>query len=105
MKAPKTDLESLAERVRKLSSERRYREAQACFESYCRLLEQTLVTLAPRDPCRRELELAWRELLSDTHRRVLIGRAHAAARLARLPKPSPFAACSPAAPRTWELLG
>jgi hypothetical protein len=51
------------------------------------------------------LEDEWRRLLEETRRRVLAGRAHAAARLARLPKILPLYR-EPCSPRhTWEYSG
>jgi hypothetical protein len=38
------------------------------------------------DPTLRRLEDVWKQLHHETRRRLLSGRAHAAARLARLPK-------------------
>jgi len=92
----------LAGRVRSLVASGRYAEAQRSFEEYCRALAEALAALPPKDPRIRELEEEWRRVSSETRRRVLTGRAHAAARLARLARP-PRSYGDPADHRhTWQ---
>lgn len=95
----------MADRLGALVAQGRYGDAQAIFDAYCRDLKATLRRLPPGDPRFREMEDDWRRLLDRTRRRVLTGRAHAAARLARLPRiRRPYSAALPTR-RTWELLG
>ena len=82
MTAGEAELESLAARLRAHVSGRRYREAQDALDAYCRMLGQTAAGLPRGD--RRRLQDAWRRLAEETRRRVLAGRAHAGARLAKL---------------------
>ena len=97
------ELSEYATRLRRLVAEQRYEEARQALAEYGRALEQALGNLPPGDPRAFELAGEWRDLFEAAHRRVLAGRAHAAARLARLPHLRRFAAEFPR--RTWELLG
>ena len=96
------DRAHLAGRVRSLVASGRYAEAQRCFAEYCRALAEAVAVLPPKDPRIGELEEEWRRVSSETRRRVLTGRAHVAARLARLARP-PVSYGKPADPlRTWQ---
>ena len=97
------ELTEYATRLRRLVGEQRYEEARQALADYGSALERALGNLPPGDPRAFELARDWRELFEAAHRRVLAGRAHAAARLARLPHLRGFAAELPR--RTWELLG
>jgi hypothetical protein len=102
MKGTEPELSTLAGRLRTLAAEGRYAEAQGCFEAYCHALARAIAGLPPGDPSLRRLEDEWQRLLDETRRRVLAGRAHAGARLARLPKLPPLYS-EPSPPRhTWE---
>jgi hypothetical protein len=92
MKANPAELEALAGRLRASVAAGRYREAQETLQEYCRALRKAVAGLPPGDARLHSLEDEWRLLLDQTRRRVLAGRAHAAARLRRL-------APSPARPR------
>jgi hypothetical protein len=89
MKAPEAELEALADRLRARVAERRYREAQAALHEYCQALRKMVAVLPRGDPGLRRLEDEWRRLAEQTRRGVLAGRAHAAARLARLAQTLP----------------
>ena len=89
MKAPETELEALAHQLRARVAERRYREAQEALLEYCKALRKTVAGLPRGDPCSHRLEDEWRRLAEQTRRGVLAGRAHAAARLARLAQTLP----------------
>ena len=105
MKAGAAELESLAGRLRARVAEGRYPEAQRVLAEYCRTLRNTVAGLPPGDPALGRLEDQWRRLAEETRRRVLAGRAHAAARLVRLPKRPPRYG-EPSPPRhTWEFSG
>jgi hypothetical protein len=107
MKACEAQLEAVAGRLRARVAEGRYREAQGELKDYCQTLRQTVAALPPGDPAVRRLEGEWRRLLDDTRRRVLAGRAHAGARLARLakmPTRSRFYGDGLPPRRTWEWL-
>ncbi|MGA3041846.1 MAG: hypothetical protein ABSF54_13750 [Bryobacteraceae bacterium] len=88
MKDGVAELEALAVRLRALVGERRYREAQDALAEYCRALRQTLAGLPRGDARLGWLEDEWRRLAAETRRRVLEGRAQAAARLVRLAQTS-----------------
>jgi hypothetical protein len=105
MKSGEAELDVLAGRLRARVAERRYGEAQLALQEYCRILRKTAAGLPPGDPRLGRLEDQWRRLRQETRRRVLAGRAHAAARLARLPKVLPLYR-EPSLPRhTWEYSG
>jgi len=91
------ELEALAGRLRSLVAQGRYQEAQGCFAAYGQALEAALRQLSPGDTRIRDLETSWRRLLDRIRRQVLVGRAHAAFRLAHLPHPGLYS--PPAAPR------
>jgi hypothetical protein len=99
------ELAGKAERLRVLVAEGRYQDAQECFEDYCGTLKETLRRLPAGDPRRQKIDSEWRRLLEQTRRRVLAGQAHAAARLARLPRRRPLYNLAPVQRRTWDLLG
>jgi len=105
MKAKAAELEALAGRLRARVAEGRYAEARIALQEYCRSLRKTAAGLPPGDPSLRRLEDDWRRLLEETRRRVLAGRTHAGARLARLPRvPGLYReACVPR--HTWEYSG
>jgi hypothetical protein len=93
------ELEEVASRLQVLVAQRRYPEAQDALAEYCRALRLAAAALPPGDPRLGRLETGWRRLAEETRRRVLTGRAHAAARLERLtqltqltqaPRPSQF---------------
>jgi hypothetical protein len=88
MMAGDAELEALADRLRARVGERRYREAQDALAEYCRALRKTAAGLPRGDLRLRHLEVEWRGLAEETRRRVLAGRAHAAARLARVAQAS-----------------
>jgi hypothetical protein len=105
MKSGQTEEDVLAGRLRAQVAEGRYGEAQLALQEYCRALRKTAAGLPRGDPRLPRLEDEWRRLLEETRRRVLAGRAHAAARLARLPKILPLYR-EPCSPRhTWEYSG
>ena len=105
MKAAPEELEALAGRLRSRVAEGRYREAQDALQEYCRALRITAAGLPSGDPGLRRLEDEWQRLQDETRRRVLAGRAHAGARLARRPRPLPLFS-EPSLPRhTWEYSG
>ena len=105
MSVPESDSVGTAERLDALVAQGRYGEAEACFDAYCRDLKETLRRLPPGDPRLRRMEGEWRRLLDRTRRQVLVGRAHAAARLARLPRGRRVYSAVPAPRRTWQILG
>ena len=105
MKASQKELDAVAGRLRARVAEGRYGEAQGALQEYCRALRKTAGGLPSGDPGLGRLEDEWRRLLEETRRRVLAQRAHAAARLARLPKVLPLYR-EPCLPRhTWEYSG
>jgi hypothetical protein len=105
MKSSETELGVLAGRLRARVAERQYGEAQGALQEYCRVLRKTAGGLPSGDPRLGRLEEDWQRLLEETRRRVLAQRAHAAARLARLPKVLPLYR-EPCLPRhTWEYSG
>jgi len=99
-----TQLSDRARQLEILVAQRRYAEALPVFESYCQTLAEVVTSLPPRDPRIRQSEEHWRNLLNQTRRRVLAGRAHAAARLARLVQPRPTYDGRRAGQRTWQYL-
>ena len=107
MKAGAADLEILAGRLRARVAEGRYPEARGVLREYCLALRKTVAGLPRGDPGRCRLEDDWRRLAEETRRRVLAGRAHAGARLARLaqaPSGSRFYGDGLPPRRTWEWL-
>jgi hypothetical protein len=105
MSTTESELAGTADLLGALVNQRRYGEAQACFNTYCRDLKEIVWRLPAGDPRLREMEAEWRRLLEQTRRQVLVGRAHAAARLARLPRPRRVYRAVPAPRRTWQILG
>ena len=105
MSMAESELAGTAERFETLVARGRYGEARACFDVYCQDLKETLRRLPPGDPRLRRMEGEWRRLLDRTRRQVLVGRAHAAARLARLPRGRRVYSAVPAPRRTWQILG
>ena len=105
MSMAESELAGTADRFETLVAGGRYGEARACFDAYCRDLKETLRRLSPGDPRLRRMEGEWRRLLDRTRRQVLVGRAHAAARLARLPHRRRVYSAVPAPRRTWQILG
>jgi hypothetical protein len=105
MRAAPAKLKDLAGDLRSLVAEGRYLEARGVLEEYGCVLEQRLRGLAPGDPPPAELMDDWRRLMDAARVQILAGRAHVAARLARLPRwDGPYRpAGSPR--RTWELIG
>jgi len=97
--------EALAGRLRARVAERRYNEAQCALNQYVEKLQEAAAGLPPGDPDLRRLAAEWQRVHGETRRQLLIGRAHAATRLARLPR----AAAPYAQPflrrRTWEVSG
>jgi hypothetical protein len=105
MNSPKSELAGTANHFETLVAEGRYGEAEACFAEYCRKFKDTLRRLPPGDPRFRQMKAEWRLLFDQTRQRVLAGRSHAAARLARLPQRRRlYSAAAPSRP-TWELIG
>jgi hypothetical protein len=107
MKAGEAELEILAGRLRARVAEGRYPEAQGALREYCLALRKTVAGLPRGDPGRCRLEDDWRRLAEEARRRVLAGRAHAGARLARLaqaPSGSRFYGDGLPPRRTWEWL-
>jgi hypothetical protein len=101
-------LEALAERLRDRVAEGRYRAAQSALAEYCGALRKKAGSFAPGDPGLIRLQNEWMRLAEDTRRRVLAGRAHAGARLARLsqtPQRIRSYDQDPPARRTCEWLG
>jgi hypothetical protein len=105
MRTGEAALAGTAERLRALVAEGRYGEAQDCFNEYCGDFKEILRGLPPGDPRLRQMESEWRRLLEQTRRRVVAGRAHAAARLARLARRHRPYAVTPRCAGNWELLG
>ena len=105
MSMAESELAGTAERFETLVARGRYGEARACFDVYCRDLKETLRRLPPGDPRLPQVAGEWRRLMEQTRRRVLTGRAHAAARLARLPRRRRLYGAAPSPRRTWEILG
>ncbi|MGC9949458.1 MAG: hypothetical protein ABSF64_24085 [Bryobacteraceae bacterium] len=107
MNAGAAELEVLAGRLRARVAEGRYAEAQAVLRDYCGALRKTAAGLPRGDARLARLEHDWERLAEETRRRLLAGRAHAGARLARLArmaKRSQFYGDRPPARRTWEWL-
>jgi hypothetical protein len=105
MTAAERELDILAGRLRARISERRYAEAQRALRQYCGVLRNSVARLPPGDPGVRRLGAEWQSLRDETRRRLLTGRAHAAARLARLRQVRPLYR-EPSPPRhTWEYTG
>lgn len=99
------ELEAVAGRIRTRVAEGRYPEAQSELQEYCQTLRKAVASLSPGDPRVHRLEQAWQQLLGETRRRALAGRAQAAERLARLPRRLP-GYCEPIlSRRTWECSG
>jgi hypothetical protein len=105
MSVPEVDPAGTADRVEALVAQGRYGEAQACFDAYCRDIKEALRRLPRGDPRLSQIEGEWRRRMEQTRRRVLAGGAHAAARLARLPRRRRVYNVAPSPRRTWELLG
>jgi hypothetical protein len=105
MSTTESELAGTADLLGALVAQRRYGEAQACFDTYCRDFKEIVRRLPAGDPRLRQMEAEWRRLLEQTRRQVLIGRAHAAARLARIPKRRRLYSAVPAPRRTWQILG
>jgi len=105
MSGAEGQLEALAAHLRTLVGEARYREAQAALADYCRALRAAAAAIPPGDPDLRRMQQAWSKLFEENRLRVLAGRAHAAARLARLPKTSPAYLQRPLPRHTWQVLG
>ena len=99
------ELSALADRLRALVAEERYAEAQCVFTGYCLELRKKLAGMPQGDPQLRPLEGEWQGVLDETRRRVLAGRAHAGARLARLPKILPLYREGSLPHHTWECSG
>jgi hypothetical protein len=104
MTAAEVELQDLAARLRARVSEGRYGEAHRALEEYCRALRREVAGLPCADPRRGRLQDDWGRLLQETRRRVLAGRSHAAARLARLPKRPPGYGGGSRARHTWACL-
>jgi hypothetical protein len=100
-----TLLEDLADRLRARVTAGHYEEAQAALAEYCRALRAAAAGLPRGDPRLCSLEQACSGLLEQTRRRVLAGRAQAAARLVRLPKVSPSYGERPPLRHAWRILG
>lgn len=94
-----------AERLRDRVAEGRFLEARDALEEYCGALRKTAAGLPPGDPGLGLLEDEWRGLLEQTRRQVLAGRAHAAARLSRVPKASRPYGEGPPPRSSWECSG
>jgi hypothetical protein len=105
MSTTESELAGTADLLGALVNQRRYGEAQACFDTYCRDLKEIVWRLPAGAPPHPAKEAEWRRLLEQTRRQVLVGRAHAAARLARLPRPRRVYRAVPAPRRTWQILG
>jgi hypothetical protein len=105
MSVAESELAGTAGRLEAMVAQGRYGEAQACFDAYCRDLKETLRSLPHGDPRLRQMQDEWRRLLDRMRRRVLVGRAHAAVRLARLPHPRRVYSAVSAPRRTWQILG
>jgi hypothetical protein len=107
MSTAELELEALAARLRACVAQGRYQQAQSALEEYGRALRNTAACLRPGDPRRPRLERESLRLIGETRLRVLAGRAHAGARLARLaqaPKLSRPYGEVPAPRRTTEWL-
>ena len=99
------ELTEYATRLRRLVGEQRYDEARQALADYGRALEQTLGRAPPGDPHVLQMAGEWRQLMENARRRVLAGRAHLAARLARLPPLRSYYNSQSPPPHTWELMG
>jgi len=97
------NLDALAARLKARAAEGQFAEAQRALEAYSRAVVILRGSLARGDPGIRKLERQAMELLEETRRQVVQGRAHAAVRRARLRTPATFAADIPR--HTWEILG
>jgi hypothetical protein len=104
MKTAASQLDARARELRGMVGAGRYGEAQAVFEEYCRGLAELLSGLPPGDARAAQLRSGWQELLVETRRRVLAGRAHAAVRRGRLPVSAPSYAEPPEARHSWQIL-
>ena len=99
------ELSEHATRLRRLVAEQRYEEARPALADYGRALEQALGRAPPGDPGVLQMVREGRQLLENARRSALAGRAHAAARRARLPRLHRYYnSKSPPLP-TWELMG
>jgi hypothetical protein len=99
-----SDVQELAAALQRLAAEGRFEETRRCLEAYGQAVEKALLELPKGDARIRQLEGEWRQTIEVTRRRVLAGRAHAAARLARLPRWR-GAYAETATPRpTWQCL-
>jgi hypothetical protein len=105
MTAGESELDALAAGLRARLAERRYGEAQRALQEYCRVLRHTVAGLPSGDPGVRRLEAEWQRLRDDTRRRLLAGRAHAAARLGRLSQVRPLYREPSPQRHTWEYTG
>src|SRR5579862_207007 len=99
------ELETAAVRLRARVGAGRYAGARDALAEYGVAVREAVFGLAPEDPGRSRLLRESLKLLEDVRRRTLANRAHAAARLARLPRP-PRGYCEqgPARPN-WVCLG
>jgi hypothetical protein len=84
MKPNNAELEMLAGRLRLSVEEARYGDSQLALAEYAGALRKVAAGLSPGDPGLRQLEEECLSLLEQSRRQVLVGRAHAGARLARL---------------------
>lgn len=105
MNFDQAELDILASRLRARVAEGRYRDAQRALQEYCQALRKTAAGLPHGDPGLQRLEDEWRRLQDETRRRVLVRRAHACARLVRLPQLSLLYREPPRPRRTWECSG
>jgi len=93
--------EALAARLRARVAEGCYAEARQALGEYCQAVREAALGMAPGDPALGHLAAEWTETAEEIRRRVLAGRSHAAARLARIPRlPEPYGPCSPG--RRWR---
>jgi hypothetical protein len=99
------DLDECARRVQRLVAEGRYAEAQGAFEAYCSVMSAVLARLPTADPRWRSIKEDWQNLFDRTRCNVLAGRAHAAARLLRLPKVRGSYGDVPPGRPTWQCSG
>jgi hypothetical protein len=104
MTAAEAELQDLAARLRARVGEGRYGEAHRALEEYCQALRKIVAALPGGDPRRGRLQDDWLRLAEETRRRVLAGRAHAAAGLARLPKRPLGYGCGSRPRHTWACL-
>ncbi len=103
MTTPAAELAALADRLGSLLAGQQYEAAREALEEYGRRLRAAVESLPAHDPRVPHMEREWRQLVESTRRQVLAGRAHAAARLVRLPDLRGFRTELPR--RTRDLLG